>query len=85
MELAGQVAVVTGGSRGLVAPSPKRSRQCGTCDHQLHCESGGCRRMRHHIETTGGEATICCFDVADAQERRRPLRQSLTTVAELIF
>jgi 3-oxoacyl-[acyl-carrier protein] reductase len=68
MELAGQVAVVTGGSRGIGRAIAHRLAAMHAhviinyLAHQAAAEA-----TRHHIETTGGAATLCCFDVADAQ------------------
>jgi 3-oxoacyl-[acyl-carrier protein] reductase len=68
MELAGQVAVVTGGSRGIgraIAQALAAMRVHVIINYVAN--QAAAEETRHRIETTGGEATICCFDVADAQ------------------
>ena len=68
MELAGQVAVVTGGSRGI-----GRAIARTLAAMQAHviinyvANRAAAEETRTAIEAAGGEATTCCFDVADAQ------------------
>src|SRR5919109_360095 len=68
MELAGQVAVVTGGSRGIgraiayVLAAMQAQVIINYAANQAAAEE-----TRQHIEATGGEAAVCRFDVADAQ------------------
>jgi 3-oxoacyl-[acyl-carrier protein] reductase len=68
MELAGQIAVVTGGSRGI-----GRAIAQALAAMQAHviinyvANQAAAEETCHRIEATGGEATICCFDVADAR------------------
>jgi 3-oxoacyl-[acyl-carrier protein] reductase len=68
MELVGQVAVVTGGSRGI-----GRAIAQGLAAMQAQViinyvtNQAAAEATRTAIEAAGGEATICCFDVADAQ------------------
>src|SRR5262245_44162114 len=69
MELAGQVAVVTGGSRGIgraIAHRLAAMRAHVVINYVANQTAA--EATRDHIETTGGAATLCCFDVADAQE-----------------
>jgi 3-oxoacyl-[acyl-carrier protein] reductase len=68
MELAGQVAVVTGGSRGIgraVAQALAAKQAHVIINYRAN--QAAAEETRHHIEATGGTASICCFDVADAQ------------------
>jgi 3-oxoacyl-[acyl-carrier protein] reductase len=68
MELAGQVAVVTGGSRGI-----GRAIAQALAAMQAHviinyvANQAAAEETCRSIETAGGAATISCFDVADAQ------------------
>jgi 3-oxoacyl-[acyl-carrier protein] reductase len=68
MELAGQVAVVTGGSRGI-----GRAIVQGLAAMQARViinyvsNHAAAEETRTTVEAAGGEATICCFDVADGQ------------------
>jgi 3-oxoacyl-[acyl-carrier protein] reductase len=68
MELAGQVAVVTGGSRGI-----GRAIAQALAAMQAHviinyvANQAAAEETCRSIETVGGAATISCFDVADAQ------------------
>jgi 3-oxoacyl-[acyl-carrier protein] reductase len=67
MELAGQVAVVTGGSRGIgraIAQTLAAMQAHVIVNYVAHQDAA--EETRHSIEATGGEATICGFDVADA-------------------
>jgi 3-oxoacyl-[acyl-carrier protein] reductase len=67
MNLAGQVAVVTGGSRGIgraIALTLAAMQAHVIVNYVAHQDAA--EETRHSIEATGGEATICCFDVADA-------------------
>jgi 3-oxoacyl-[acyl-carrier protein] reductase len=67
MELAGQVAVVTGGSRGIgraIALTLAAMQAHVIVNYVAHQDAA--EETRHSIEATGGEATICGFDVADA-------------------
>jgi 3-oxoacyl-[acyl-carrier protein] reductase len=67
MELAGQVAVVTGGSRGIgraIALTLAAMQAHVIVNYVAHQDAA--EETRHSIEATGGEATIYCFDVADA-------------------
>jgi 3-oxoacyl-[acyl-carrier protein] reductase len=67
MELAGQVAVVTGGSRGIgraIAQTLAAMQAHVIVNYIAHQDAA--EETRHSIETIGGEATICGFDVADA-------------------
>ena len=67
MGLAGQVAVVTGGSRGIgraIAQTLAAMQAHVIVNYVLHQDAA--EETRHSIEATGGEATISCFDVADA-------------------
>jgi 3-oxoacyl-[acyl-carrier protein] reductase len=68
MELAGQVAVVTGGSRGIgraVAQTLAAMRAHVFINYAVN--HAAAEQTRTAIEAAGGEATTCCFDVADAQ------------------
>ena len=72
MELAGQVAVVTGGSRGIgraIALTLAAMQAHVIVNYIAHQDAA--EETRHSIEATGGEATICCFDVADALSTAR--------------
>jgi 3-oxoacyl-[acyl-carrier protein] reductase len=72
MELAGQVAVVTGGSRGIgraIALTLAAMQAHVIVNYVVHQDAA--EETRHSIEATGGEATICCFDVADALDTAR--------------
>lgn len=68
MELAGQVAVVTGGSRGI-----GRAIACQLAAMQAHviinyiANETAAEEARASIEARGGKATLRRFDVADAQ------------------
>jgi 3-oxoacyl-[acyl-carrier protein] reductase len=67
MELAGQVAVVTGGSRGIgraIAQTLAAMQAHVIVNYVAHQDAA--EETRHSIEGIGGEATICGFDVADA-------------------
>jgi 3-oxoacyl-[acyl-carrier protein] reductase len=67
MELAGQVAVVTGGSRGIgrvIAQTLAAMEAHVIVNYVAHQDAA--EETRHSIEGIGGEATICGFDVADA-------------------
>jgi len=67
MGLAGQVAVVTGGSRGIgraIAQTLAAMQAHVIVNYIAHQDAA--EETRHSIETIGGEATICGFDVADA-------------------
>ena len=67
MGLAGQVAVVTGGSRGIgraIAQTLAAMQAHVIVIYVAHQDAA--EETRHSIETIGGEATICGFDVADA-------------------
>jgi 3-oxoacyl-[acyl-carrier protein] reductase len=67
MELAGQVAVVTGGSRGIgraIAQTLAAMQAHVIVNYVAHQDAA--EETRHSIEAIGGEATICGFDVADA-------------------
>jgi 3-oxoacyl-[acyl-carrier protein] reductase len=67
MELVGQVAVVTGGSRGIgraIALTLAAMQAHVIVNYVAHQDAA--EETRHSIEAAGGEATICCFDVADA-------------------
>src|SRR5215475_1015445 len=67
MELAGQVAVVTGGSRGIgrtIAQTLAAMQAHVIVNYVVHQDAA--EETRLSIEATGGEATVCCFDVADA-------------------
>jgi 3-oxoacyl-[acyl-carrier protein] reductase len=67
MELAGQIAVVTGGSRGIgraiaQALAAMQARVIiNYVTNQVAAED-----TRASIEATGGQASLLCFDVADA-------------------
>jgi 3-oxoacyl-[acyl-carrier protein] reductase len=68
MELAGQLAVVTGGSRGI-----GRAIAHALAAMQAHvivnyvANEAAAEETRASIEADGGKATLQCFDVADAQ------------------
>jgi 3-oxoacyl-[acyl-carrier protein] reductase len=72
MELAGQVAVVTGGSRGI-----GRAIAQALAAMQAHviinyvANHAAAEETRSVIEAAGGKATIRCFDVADAEGTQR--------------
>jgi 3-oxoacyl-[acyl-carrier protein] reductase len=69
MELAGQVAVVTGGSRGI-----GRAIARALAAMQAHviinyaANQAAAEATRMHITAAGGEASVRCFDVADAEQ-----------------
>jgi 3-oxoacyl-[acyl-carrier protein] reductase len=68
MELAGQLAVVTGGSRGI-----GRAIAHALAAMQAHvivnyvANEAAAEETRASIEADGGKVTLQCFDVADAQ------------------
>jgi 3-oxoacyl-[acyl-carrier protein] reductase len=68
MELAGQLAVVTGGSRGI-----GRAIAHALAAMQAHviinyvANEAAAEETRASIEAVGGKVTLQCFDVADAQ------------------
>ena len=68
MELAGQLAVVTGGSRGI-----GRAIAHALAAMQAHvivnyvANEAAAEETRARIEADGGKVTLQCFDVADAQ------------------
>jgi 3-oxoacyl-[acyl-carrier protein] reductase len=68
MELAGQVAVVTGGSRGIgrAIAEVLAAMQAHVVINYV-TNHAAAEETRQHIEATGGQATLCRFDVADAQ------------------
>jgi 3-oxoacyl-[acyl-carrier protein] reductase len=69
MELVGQIAVVTGGSRGIgraIAQELAAMRAHVIINYVTNHTAAD--ETRHHIEKAGGAATVCHFDVADAQE-----------------
>jgi 3-oxoacyl-[acyl-carrier protein] reductase len=68
MELAGQVAVVTGGSRGIGRAIAQRlgAMQAHVIINYV-ANHAAAEETRTTIEAAGGEATIRCFDVADAE------------------
>ena len=68
MELAGQVAVVTGGSRGIGRAIAQRlgAMQAHVIINYV-ANHAAAEDTRTNIEAAGGEATIRCFDVADAE------------------
>jgi 3-oxoacyl-[acyl-carrier protein] reductase len=68
MELAGQVAVVTGGSRGIgraIAQALAAMRAHVIVNYVAN--RAAAEETRAIIEAAGGEATVRCFDVADAE------------------
>ncbi|MDQ3831413.1 MAG: 3-oxoacyl-[acyl-carrier-protein] reductase [Candidatus Tectomicrobia bacterium] len=68
MELAGQVAVVTGGSRGIgraIAQTLAAMQAYVIINYVANHAAAA--ETRAAIEAAGGEATTCCFDVADGQ------------------
>jgi 3-oxoacyl-[acyl-carrier protein] reductase len=68
MELAGQIAVVTGGSRGIgraIAHELAVMRAHVIINYVTN--QAAAEETRYHIEIAGGAATLCRFDVADAQ------------------
>jgi 3-oxoacyl-[acyl-carrier protein] reductase len=68
MELAGQVAVVTGGSRGIgraIAQTLAAQRAQVVINYVAN--HAAAEETRQSIEAVGGTATTCRFDVADAQ------------------
>jgi 3-oxoacyl-[acyl-carrier protein] reductase len=68
MELAGQVAVVTGGSRGIgrAIAEALAAKQAHVVINYV-ANRAAAEETRHNIEAIGGRATLCRFDVADAQ------------------
>jgi 3-oxoacyl-[acyl-carrier protein] reductase len=68
MELAGQVAVVTGGSRGIgrAIAQTLAAMQAHVIINYV-ANHAAAEETRTAIEAAGGGATTCCFDVADAQ------------------
>jgi 3-oxoacyl-[acyl-carrier protein] reductase len=68
MELAGQVAVVTGGSRGIgrAIAQVLAAMQAHVIINYVANQAAAEETCRS-IEIAGGAATISCFDVADAQ------------------
>jgi 3-oxoacyl-[acyl-carrier protein] reductase len=68
MELAGQVAVVTGGSRGIgrAIAQVLAAMQAHVIINYVANQAAAEETCRS-IEMAGGAATISCFDVADAQ------------------
>jgi 3-oxoacyl-[acyl-carrier protein] reductase len=68
MELAGQVAVVTGGSRGIgraIAQGLAAMRARVIINYVAN--QAAAQETCSNIEAAGGEASIRCFDVADAE------------------
>ena len=68
MELAGQVAVVTGGSRGIgraIARGLAAMRARVIINYVAN--QAAAQETCSNIEAAGGEASIRCFDVADAE------------------
>jgi 3-oxoacyl-[acyl-carrier protein] reductase len=68
MELAGQVAVVTGGSRGIgraIAQGLAAMRARVIINYVAN--QAAAQETCSDIEAAGGEASIRCFDVADAE------------------
>jgi 3-oxoacyl-[acyl-carrier protein] reductase len=67
MELAGQIAVVTGGSRGIgraIAQALAAMQACVIINYVTN--QAAAEDTRASIEATGGQASLRCFDVADA-------------------
>jgi 3-oxoacyl-[acyl-carrier protein] reductase len=69
MELAGQLAVVTGGSRGIgrAIAHELAAQQAHVIINYVANESAA-EETRANIEAIGGKVTLRCFDVADAQQ-----------------
>jgi 3-oxoacyl-[acyl-carrier protein] reductase len=72
MELAGQVAVVTGGSRGIgrAIAQALAAMQADVIINYV-ANHAAAEETRSAIEAAGGKATIRCFDVADAESTER--------------
>jgi 3-oxoacyl-[acyl-carrier protein] reductase len=68
MELTGQLAVVTGGSRGIgrAIAHALAAMQAHVIINYVTNESAA-EETRASIEAVGGQVTLQCFDVADAQ------------------
>jgi 3-oxoacyl-[acyl-carrier protein] reductase len=78
MELAGQLAVVTGGSRGI-----GRAIAHALAAMQAHvivnyvANEAAAEETRASIEADGGKVTLQCFDVADAQRTEQAFNSIL--------
>ena len=78
MELAGQVALVTGGSRGIgrAIASTLAEMKARVIVNYVANEAAA-EETRAHIETSGGEATTLRFDVADGEATDRAFHSIL--------
>jgi 3-oxoacyl-[acyl-carrier protein] reductase len=68
MELAGQVAVVTGGSRGIgraIVQQLAALQACVVINYVVN--EAAAEETRASVEAAGGRVTLRCFDVADAK------------------